>query len=234
MAYCVHCGVKLGEAEPRCPLCGTEAVDPACPQNPGAERAYPVRTPEQTLRIHRGYAVSALSFLLLLPAGLCLLLDVLGGQGIGWSVYPAGILVLSWIAVTVPLLMRRNRLYSTILVTGATLAGYLYMVERMSRAPGWFFPIVLPALLLFIAMVCLTIALRRKWKMRVMRIVAFALAEAGALSLAVELLIERSAGGGAFYWSPFVAVPCCFVALLLYVITKNRPLYDELRRRLHF
>ncbi len=233
MAYCVHCGVKLGETERACPLCGTEAIDPAAPAKPSAPKPFPVRTPEQTLRLNHRYAVSLLTFLLLVPAAICLLIDMIGG-GVSWSIYPAGVLALIWIVFTVPLLMRRHRLYSTILITGAALAGYLFMCERLSPSAGWFFPIVLPALTLFVAMICLEVALIRKWKVRVLVVVAVGFVLAGLLAFAVELLCTLYVAGSAIHWSPFVMLPCFFIALLIFIIYRNEALYRELRRRLHF
>ena len=54
MSYCVHCGVKLGEGEKRCPLCKTAVYDPAEPAPAFQPRAYPVRTPEQEIKIKTG------------------------------------------------------------------------------------------------------------------------------------------------------------------------------------
>ncbi len=234
MAYCVHCGVKLGEAESRCPLCGTEAIDPAAPPvDPAAPKPFPVRTSEQTLTINRKYAVSLLSFLLLLPAAICVFADWLAG-GITWSVYPAGVLVLVWIVATVPLLMKKRRTYSTLLITGAALEAYLYMVESLSYTPGWFFPIVMPSVALFVGMICFTVALIRKWKVRPLLVVAASLFQAGVLTLVVEILCVASGVGETLIWSPFVMTPCFFVAALLYLVSKNRSLYEQFRRRLHF
>ena len=55
MAYCVHCGVKLGAGETKCPLCGIPVHDPLELQPAPAVKPYPIRTPEQDLR--RGLAV---------------------------------------------------------------------------------------------------------------------------------------------------------------------------------
>lgn len=233
MAYCVHCGVKLGEAEPKCPLCGTEVHDPAQPFNENAPKAFPARTPEQRLRINRRYAVSLLSLLLLVPAGICLLIDIIS-DGISWSIYPAGVLVLIWIAVVIPLFIPRHRLYSSILINGATLALYLYMVELLSTHQGWFLPIVLPSLALAVAMTCLTVWLIRSKHMRILRFAAVICVEIGVLCLAIELLCVRSVAGLTVSWSPFVIMPCLFIALLLYVISRNGPISSELKRRFHF
>jgi len=40
--------------------------------------------------------------------------------------------------------------------------------------------------------------------------------------------------GETLIWSPFVMTPCFFVAALLYLVSKNRSLYEQFRRRLHF
>ena len=231
MAYCVHCGVKLHDAEPRCPLCGVEAADPVKPYDPAVPKPFPVRTPEQTLTINRNYAVTLLVVLLLLPAAGCLLLDILGG-GISWSVYPAGVLTLSWIVITVPLLMKRHRLYSTILITGGALAGYLLMIERLSGGSNWFWPIVFPALAVFILMVCVCVAMVLRFQTRALLVIVAALVEIGFLCLMVELLCVGF--DAALVWSKFVMAPCFFMALLLFVVSRNRPLSEELKRRLHF
>lgn len=230
MAYCVHCGVKLGEAESKCPLCDTEVHDPTQPFDPNAPQPFPVRTPEQTLKINRRYAVSLLSLLLLVPAAVCVLADILSG-GISWSIYPAGVLVLIWIAVTVPLLLKKHRLYSSILITGATLAVYLYMVERLVDGAEWFFPIVLPSLMVGIAMTCFTVWLVRSKRLRILRLASVVLVEAGLLCFFIEILCVRSWN---LTWSLFVVMPCFFLALLLYVISRNGPLSAELKRRFHF
>jgi len=231
MAYCVHCGVKLHDAQPKCPLCGTESVDPVKPRDPDIPVPFPVRTPEQTLRVNHKYAVTLLSLLLLLPAAGCLLLDLLSG-GITWSIYPTGVLALSWIVVTVPLLMPHHRLYSTILITGGALAGYLYMIERLSGGSDWFLPIVFPALMIFVVMICVCVALVRTHHARPLVVIVTALVEIGVLCFVIELLC-----GGfdiALSWSILVMTPCFFMAVLLFVISRNRPLSEELKRRLHF
>lgn len=232
MAYCVHCGVKLGEAEEKCPLCNTERCDPKEPFDESVPKPYPVRTPEQSLRINRRYAVGLLSALLLIPAGLCLLFDGING-GITWSVYPAGVLLLIWIAIAVPLLMRKHRLYSTILITGTTLAAYLYMLESLSGVHGWFLPIVLPSLAAAIAMLCFTVWLIRSKRVRILHIEAVILVEIGLLCGMVEALIIQSGHAVHYTWSLFVIMPCFFLALLLYIVSRNGALSSELKRRFH-
>lgn len=233
MAYCVHCGVKLGEAEARCPLCGTPVCDPSEPRNEAAPKPFPVRTLAQTLELNRRYSITLLSLLLFVPAGVCLLIDIIGG-GITWSIYPAGVLVLIWIAMAVPLLMPKHRLYSTILITGATLAAYLYLVELVSETSGWFFPIVLPSLAAFLGLLCLMIWLIRSKHLRILRLVGVGMIGVSLLCFLIELLCVTQGVAARISWSPYVMIPCFFLALVLYVISRNGPLSSELKRRFHF
>lgn len=232
MAYCVHCGVKLAESETKCPLCGTPVCDPSAPESEPAPKPYPVRSLEQTLLLNRRYAVTLLSLLLLVPAGLCLLIDALSGP-LTWSIYPAGTLFLIWIAVAVPLSLRRHRTYLTLLITGAALGGYLYLLERLSGG-SWFLPIVLPSLGLALALLCLSAWLILNKRVRLLRLLAIVFLQIALLCFAIELLCVHVGVSARIGWSPFVIMPCLFVALLLYVISRSGPLSTELKRRFHF
>lgn len=234
MAYCVHCGVKLGEAESRCPLCQTPAHDPMEVKKDIPEKPFPVRTPDQTLALNRKYALGFLSVLLLVPAAVCLLLDILSG-GLSWSIYPAGVLLLIWIAVAVPLLFRKHRLYSTIVITGISLAGYLRLVELFSNTEGWFTPIVLPALAVFVTILCLIIHLIRRRGLRGLNAISLSLFLLGMLTLVIELLcLQAGVGGQKLRWSVYTMAPCFFISLLFVFIVRNKPIHEELRRRFHF
>ena len=79
MAYCVHCGVKLGAGEKRCPLCQTPVYDPTEPEKPAAPKPYPVRTPEQELKRSKRFLLTLSALMLLAPAGLCFVIDPIDG-----------------------------------------------------------------------------------------------------------------------------------------------------------
>ena len=235
MSYCVHCGVKLGEGERRCPLCGTAALDPDEQQDPAAPRAYPVRTPEQELKRNKWFLLTCAALLLLLPALLCLVIDWATGGGVKWSVYAAGALILLFISTAVPLTVNRHKVSLSITVSFLCLNAYLFMAEKLSKSEGWFFPIVLPALALTTAAVSLLIWLYRQDIFNKLSLLAASLAAVAFLCLLIEWLCIRAHGLGlVLVWSPYVVAPCVFVSLALFFINANRPIREELRRRVHF
>lgn len=234
MAYCVHCGVRLGEGEKRCPLCGTAVLDPAEPARPNAEKAYPVRSPEQELKRNKQVLVVMAAVITLAPAFLCLLIDWLDGGGIQWSFYAASALCLLFISVDVPLMVYRHAWLYSIGAAFVCLNAFLFMVDLLDSKNDWFFPIALPSISLFAALLLLIILLCRNGRLNKLTVLASALAAAAAECLFVELMVLLSEGGGiVFVWSPIVMAPCLFLSLALFYINHNRALREEVRRRVH-
>lgn len=234
MAYCVHCGVKLGPGEKACPLCHTVSVDPSETSPPSSERNYPTHTPEQLLTRSKRYFLSLFGILLLVPALLCLVIDLLGGNGVTWSVYAFTALVLLYITIAVPIWVEKHKPYFALITAYGCLMLYLKMVEEASRSGNWFFPIVLPCVTLFTLLTLLIIRLYRHGKLGRFTLCGAVLLEIGILSLLIDILIAVSLGRIALLWSPYVLAPCLFVAALIFFINGNHTIREEIRRRVHF
>ena len=235
MAYCVHCGVKLADSEKRCPLCQTPVYDPAEPQRPAAPKPYPVRTPEQELKRSKRFLLILAALMLLAPAALCLVIDLLITGGVTWSSYASGALVMLFLSVAVPLIVPKYQAYFAIGVPFLCLNGYLFLVERLSNSGRWFFPIALPALALGALIITLITALWRRGWLNKLTLLALSFSGVALECLVIEWLLARAKGmTGGFVWSPFVLAPCLFISLSLFFINGNRFVREEVRRRVHF
>jgi len=235
MAYCVHCGVKLGESEKRCPLCLTPVFDPAQPRDPSAPRPYPVHTPEQELKRNKRFLLMLATFMLAAPALLCLLIDCMITGSITWSGYASGALLMLYFSAAVPLLAARHTAWWTVGTVFLSLNGYLFLVERLSGSSHWFFPIALPALALGAVLVTIITVLFRLDRLNRLTLVAAAFAAAAVECVAVEWLHGMAnQWNGSFRWSPFVLAPCLFISFALFFINGNRAVREEVRRRVHF
>lgn len=234
MAYCVHCGVKLGEGEKRCPLCHTVSVDPHEESPAIPQPLYPTHTPAQLLTRSKRYFLLLFGILLLVPALLCLIVDVLIGGAITWSVYAFTALILLYIAIAVPIWVDHHKTYFTLITGYVCLMLYLKMVESISNSGHWFFPIVLPAVTLFIALALLITHLFRRKKLGKFTLIAAILILIAIVCTAVETLLALYTGGKMLLWSPYVFAPCLFISLLIFFINGNRTIREEIRRRSHF
>lgn len=235
MAYCVHCGVKLGESEKRCPLCMTPVFDPAEPRNPSVPRAYPVRTPEQELKRNKRFLLILAAVMLAAPALLCLMIDLMITGKMTWSGYASGALMMLFISAAAPLLASKWQGFWTGIAAFLSLNGYLFLVERLSDSGGWFLPIALPALILCAVMLLGIAFLYRGHYLNRLTLLAACFIAAALESVGVEWLLSLAAGKEIwFVWSPFVMAPCLFIAVALFFINYNRAVREEVRRRVHF
>ncbi|MDO5325118.1 MAG: DUF6320 domain-containing protein [Clostridia bacterium] len=234
MAYCVHCGVKLGDGKKRCPLCQTPVYDPAEPRREAAA-PYPVRMPEQELKKSKRFLLMLSALMLLMPALLCFIIDFLISGAVTWSGYASGALVMLFTSVAVPLQANKHQVYFAIASSFVCLNGYLMLVEHLSASGPWFFPIALPALTLAAVLIFFITKLYRDGWLNKLTILAAFLAAIPAECLFIEWLCNLSWGKGpTFIWSPFVLAPCMFLSLALFFINGNRAVREEVRRRVHF
>ena len=235
MAYCVHCGVKLGPGEKSCPLCQTPVYDPAEPNAPDAPKAFLVRTPEQELKRSKRFLFSLSAVLLLSPALLCMVIDLLTHGVISWSGYAAGALLMLFVSITAPLLAKKYQEFVAIAASFVSLIGFLFLVERLSGSGPWFFTVALPALVLAVGLVMVIIGLYQGRLLNKLTLIAAILAAAGIECLGIDWLCAVAANAeGGFAWSPYVLAPCLFLSVSLFVINGNRTVREELRRRVHF
>ena len=235
MAYCVHCGVKLMDSEKRCPLCQTPVYDPAEPVRPAAPKPYPVRAPEQELKRSKRFLLTLAGLMLLAPAGLCLVIDLLISGAVTWSGYASGALIMLFLSAAIPLAVPRYQVYFAIGTSFLCLNGYLFLVERLSGTSRWFFPIALPSLAVAALIVTLITALWRWGWLNKITVIAASFAGCALECLAIEWLLAAAAQRtGGFVWSPFVLAPCLFISLSLFFINGNRSVREEVRRRVHF
>lgn len=235
MAFCVHCGVRLGEGETRCPLCGIVSVDPLSRQEPVSEKPYPPRTPEQEIRRGKRFFLTLICMMLLTPAAICLLCDILPGGSLTWSLYPISALVLLFLTFLPPILVDAHKLLYASLTALVTLNVYLFLVERFSHTEGWFFPIALPAVLAAALMIGIIALLRKLDKLNKISLLASILLANAIECVLVELLCSHALTGViAIHWSWFAFVPCLILSICFFAINANRPLRDEFRKRLRF
>lgn len=234
MSYCVNCGVEMEKSQGKCPLCGTVVQNPMEPYDPRAKKLYPQRSAEQNLTINRKYYLLLLAIAFLVPAAVCFLLDLLGGDGLDWSLYAIGAMLMVFTFLLGPGLIDKYKVYICIALDGAALVGFLALVEYLSGSGEWFSKIVFPLLVLAVFATLAMVASIRQKIIKGLIIPAVALVLLGILSVVTELLIVSNVERHlALHWSPLVLIPCFLVALALFLVHMNQPLRSELHRRLH-
>ncbi len=135
MPYCVKCGVELNRDLTSCPLCKTPVY---YPDDLGEE--FHKRYPDRSEKIRRRHVnlvpskafVYLMTFVLIIPIVVCLMIDIRSQGTISWSFYPAASLLLIWILMAYPALMRRYSFMKVITIDIYSLVLFLFSLDLYS------------------------------------------------------------------------------------------------------
>ena len=233
MSYCVHCGVELASSERDCPLCGTVVQDPFCDWEKPEQMPYPEAVDIRAARIDRRYARQLVGMLMLIPALVVFLLDLVDGGGLRWSPYVIGGLALIYCWVVVPALFRFSKPFVYVVIDVISLSAYLYMIALIGGNTAWFYGLVLPLLLLSGLVLLGALLAIRRLELAPLRRAALVCLLLAVFLLGIELLISIYARVPiAFRWSFYAAIPAAVIGLLLWLLEKNEPLKAEIQKRL--
>lgn len=160
--YCINCGVKLGDTEKRCPLCGTVPFHPEL-SRPDTERLYPDdRRPAPQVSPRGALVVVSTAFLM--PLLITLLCDLQVNRAVTWSGFVVGALLTVYAICVLPFWFRKPNPVIFVPCGFAAVGLYLLYID-LATGGDWFlsfaFPVVGFVGLVVTAIVTLTRYLRR-------------------------------------------------------------------------
>jgi hypothetical protein len=198
MILCTKCGAE-SEGGATCPRCGAAL--------PADRSAKPLALASGI--IGAGCGLSAL---------IDLIVDYAQGGAFGWSLIGLASSALAWILVGFPMLSyRKPGLYLPIM--GGAVLAYLWILDALTGASGWFLSLALPIALAAMASGALSALLCVKAKQRGPNIGAFVLIGCTVACLAIDgILSLHYRGVLSLTWSAIVAVSALPVAFLLFGI----------------
>lgn len=156
--YCVNCGVKLADTEKRCPLCQTIVYHPDIPRQ-DAEPLYPEDL-NPVLKLDSWVAQSIVTAIYLLAMSVCLVCDLQMGPGLTWAGYVIGGLLLSYVAIVLPLWFKKPN--PVIFVPCDFVAVGLYLLYiNLATHGSWFLSFAFPVTGFIGLLVSAVVVLRR-------------------------------------------------------------------------
>ncbi|HAZ18810.1 MAG TPA: hypothetical protein DCY74_04950 [Clostridiales bacterium] len=234
MAYCVNCGVKMTPPEKVCPLCGLEAYNPREPLSDAKSR-YPEQM-ERTSVVNRRFVASIISLLLIVPTGICLLLNLLLVKDSPWSVFVIGSLALFFVAALLPILMHKPHPLFCLTLDTAAISLFLLMIV-VFITPGnwrWYLILALPITIAAGGFASLMVFLSRFSYFRpILRLVAYSLMLIGIYLLGLEMLLHAYIGtpwAPFWSWIPFAA--CVMTALFFLFLNRSRKWQEEITKKI--
>jgi len=236
MSYCVNCGVELQKSEPRCPLCGTEVLNPNELREERPARPYPSHVEHLDKSVDRRYIASFISLLLLIPLFTVMLANILVSAKLTWSYYVLGGELVLFAVFLLPMIARMPRVLYVV-IDAAAVGVLLLLIQVIAQGDwGWLLLLGLPITGL-VAIVCWFIAWLASGKCHLPLLVrgTFGLACVGLLVVAIELLIGLYNHSIAWpTWSLYVLFPCLVLASSLLLLNRRARVKEEIKKRFYF
>lgn len=227
MSYCVNCGVRLAKSEHACPLCKTKVINP----NKLEDEYVPAYSSQiEKFKTINYKFLSKLIVSILLSLGIITVLcDLIITKSISWSIYVICAILLLCSHFIFPFCKNIYIYFTSILITTELL---LFAIAYLNNGLHWYIYLVLPFIFIFwcYIMICTRIIKKRR-KGFLRRVVLCFLFSSVAL-LAIETGIDLYNDNLHLTWSLYAALPITIISIILFIISFNRKLLEEIKQRI--
>lgn len=231
MSYCVHCGVELDATAASCPLCATPVQDLKSPRDTVSPPPYPTRSSTVELP-GRGELALLLTVILCAVAAVCGVLNIFLKPGRLWSLYVIGALLTVWFWLILPIFMPKLHRAAKVLLDGAAVALYLFLISLDLNGRAWYLGLALPIVLAETAIVlALALYLPRH---SILTTITVLIGGVAVSCLFLELFIDLwVTGTWSPLWSLVVTAACAAIMTVLIVVRRVPGLRAWTRRQFH-
>jgi len=234
MSYCVNCGVELEKSLQSCPLCNTPVINPRETVHEAVSAPYP-KTKGTVEESNRKDAALFVSIVLIATGIGCGLLNWLVYSKTLWSIPVIGVCVVFWVALIPVFIYRKAPVFLSLLLDGAAMVLYLYMLTWLTRENRWFYGLGIPIVVLITLLAEVVALCFRILPKSILWKGLYVITAIGIGCIGLELLIDHYLHGTFIStWSAVVATVCVIIDSMIILMLCRRKLRNEIRRRLHF
>ncbi|MGM9603801.1 MAG: DUF6320 domain-containing protein [Faecousia sp.] len=225
--YCMNCGVKLGEGEEKCPLCGLRAYHPDLERTPGPS-LYPREwhAPEAERSSWR----YLLTVFFIVAVSACLLVDLLLEDSVTWSGFVLAGLLTGYVLLVLPLWFARPNVV-VFLGIDFTAVGLMLLYIDLAVQGGWFLSLAFPVTAMYGALVTGFAAIVKYVRRGRFFQLGGGCIVFGCSAMLLELFICITFGTGMFTWSLYPVAILSAVGLFWILAGLIRPLGDAIRKK---
>lgn len=225
--YCMNCGVKLGQGEEKCPLCGLRAYHPDLKRTPGTS-LYPGEwhAPEA----ERSGWRYLLTVFFLVAAGACLVVDILLSGSISWSGFSLAGLLTGYVLLVLPLWFARPNAVVFLAIDFLAVGLMLLYIDLEVRG-GWFLSLAFPVTALYGVLVTGFAAIVKYVRRGRFFQLGGGCVVFGCSAMLLELFISITFGTRMFTWSLYPMAILCTTGLFWILAGIIRPLGNAIRKK---
>lgn len=228
MSYCVNCGVKLKQSEKVCPLCNTKVINP----NNLKDKFTPAysQVVEKHKEINKKYLCELITVVLICAAIITVLCDLIFTGNSTWSIYV--IVSILFLDSKLSFILFKNKFIPLLIDLFATET-LIYVIAYLNKGLHWFYYLVCPFIFIIWFYIVLCAFVLNKKKFNLLRRFSVAFSFISVILLTIEMCVDMFKYEKIFInWSIYAILPITIIGLILFIISYNRKLMDEIKQRI--
>lgn len=230
MSYCVNCGVKLKKSEKKCPLCNTKIINPNKIVD-DYEPIYPNKI-EELQKINFKYIAKLITFILVLLGIITVLCDFLTTKRISWSIYVVCSII--YLCSHLSFIFHKN-IYISLIIELISTELFMFVIAFLNNGIQWCLYLVMPFIFIVWLYVVLCTYLIKTKRKSILKRIAVCLMFGSLALIGIETSIDLYKDNFVFYnWSIYAVLPITIISILIFMLSYNRKLIEEIKQRIFF
>lgn len=232
MAYCIKCGVKLGDSEKKCPLCRTVVYHPDIKPVENAETPYPKELHlEEMKKTSLRFKLTIATMIILIPAILTIICDYSVNSAIVWSDIVVSSVCFLYCLIFIPLFVQKKEPVLYFVIDYAALLIFEWYLA-FTLGGDWFWKFSLPLTTSIALIIVAAMLIKRFTRASNLIIAAVVFFLSAADCIFAEFLINKVFRGRIlFIWAYYPLITFIIVGVILILCDRNQKFKDKLAKK---
>lgn len=228
MAYCVNCGVKLATSEKKCPLCFTPIYHPNL-EDKLSEEPYSSNI-ETFNQIDKKFLADLICISLIIIGLISIFCNLIISKEVSWSVY---VMVSILYSCSFLIFLVNKNIYISFICQLFSLEIFLLVIAYLTSGLHWYIYLLMPFIIIFYGYMLLCTYLVKDKKHNFLKKLSFYFCFTVITLIIIESGIDLYCDDVIkLTWSLYASLPIAIISLLLFIISFNKKILDQIKRRI--
>jgi hypothetical protein len=228
MSFCVNCGVKLKQSEKVCPLCNTKVINSnnlECLDKP----VYSILNDEYN-KINHKFVCELITIILIIISLITILCNLIFTGKLSWAIYV--LISMLYLNSKLSFILFKNK-YIAFVIELISTELLLFVIAYLNNGLHWYMYLVGPIVFVIWLYVLFCMLVLKSKKYNFLRRFALCFSFISLVLIVIEGGIDLFRNNIInFNWSVYAIVPITILSIIMYIISYNSKLLDEIKQRI--